>query len=120
MHISCSVLFVSVLVVLPAILLSHYPIKLFRRLLHPCLPLLLRLILSTFLDTLKGHYRDGTDGTRDYRFMSAVHFDFTCSNRLVSNVPQSNPVAISLNLYTVAICILWSVLFAIVRPCKNK
>ena len=116
-YFSCSVIFVMVLVVLPTILLCLYPVKLFRRLFHHFVHLKLRLILITFLDTFQGHYKDGTDGTRDYRFMSAVHL-------LLLGLIVLCRFDIHAVLYftqpTQAICIVGSLLFAIVRPCKNK
>ena len=113
---SCSVLFVIVLVVLPTLLLCLYPIKLFRCLLHRCLPLKLRLILSTFLDTFQGHYKDGTDGTRDYRFISAVHLILLC---LIIACRMYLRTVMNFTEPTHIICIVGSLLFAIVRPCKN-
>ncbi len=52
---------VSILIYLPTVLLLLYPFKHFRKLLSYCGP-----HAYVFLDTFQGHYKDGTNGTRDY------------------------------------------------------
>ena len=65
-----SVIFVFVL--LPPLLLLLYPTRLFRK----CLKLLgfrRWLLLHHTMDIFQGWYKDGTEGTRDYRSLSSLY-----------------------------------------------
>ena len=77
-----------VLVVLPMLLLFLYPLRCFQRLLNR-----LHLnshVLHTFMDVFQGTFKDGTNGTRDYRsfsgflllngFMMLMMFTWTLSS----------------------------------------
>ncbi len=64
---------VSILIYLPTVLLLLYPIKCFRKLLSYCGPKKYHAIY-VFIDTFQGHYKDGTNGTRDYRAASCISF----------------------------------------------
>ena len=68
-----SILLLVILLGLPVLLLCLYPIKIFRKLLSCFLPLRWQQAVSAFMDTFQGHYKDGTNGTRDYRAASAIH-----------------------------------------------
>ena len=62
----------AVFVLFPAILLFLYPCAFFQRFLN-------RIQcnfhgLRTFVDVFQGHYKDGTNGTRDFRFFSGIFF----------------------------------------------
>ena len=76
------------LVVLPMLLLFLYPLRCFQRLLNR-----LHLnshVLRTFMDVFQGTFKDGTNGTRDYRsfsgflllngFMMLMMFSWTLSS----------------------------------------
>ena len=64
-------------VVLPPALLLLYPTKCFKYCLERC-----RFrhwnSLSIFMDVFQGWYKDGTDGTYDYRAFSALYMVFRC------------------------------------------
>ena len=115
--VSCSVTLLIVFLFCPIFLLCLYPYKVFRRFLHRTLSSKLQLILCTFIDTFQGHYKDGTNGTRDYRCVSAVQLILLC-------LIVSFRIDIFTNRYTTlparVICIVGSLLFAIARPCKRK
>ena len=34
------------------------------------------LAIHAFVETSQGHYKDGTNGTKDYRAVSGLHFNF--------------------------------------------
>lgn len=55
----------------PLILLALYPLRSFQKCLDSCH--LRTRVLTTFVDSVQGCYKDGTDGTRDYRYFSAVY-----------------------------------------------
>ena len=74
-HIPYVILAITILVVfilVPPLFLFLYPTKAFRK----CLQLLkVRWdIISHIMDTFQGWYKDGTEGTRDYRFISGFYF----------------------------------------------
>ena len=64
--------FVLPLLLIPPVFLILYPFKWFQRLLQ-CLRLN-RQGLRTFVEIFQGHFKDGTEGTRDWRSFSAVYF----------------------------------------------
>ena len=57
----------------PLVLLLLYPIRFFQRVLRFLCCQDLRCVQS-FVDIFQGHYKDGTNGTRDYRFMAGFQF----------------------------------------------
>ena len=66
------VLFIFVL--LPTLLLTLYPFRAVQKCLN-LLPGRSQLFLNTFVDSFQGCYKNGTEpGTRDYRYLSALHF----------------------------------------------
>jgi hypothetical protein len=69
-HMSLSVTVIFVL--LPPLILLLYPTKLFRKFLNCCG--FRRLdILHLVMDVFQGWYKDGTEGTYDYRPLSAMY-----------------------------------------------
>jgi hypothetical protein len=67
-----SSLIIVVFIILPPLFLLLYPTKVFKK----CLQLLRTRwdIISNVMDIFQGWFKDGTEGTRDYRFISAVYF----------------------------------------------
>ena len=65
-----SIIFIFVL--LPPLLLLLYPIKLFRKCLN-CYGFRRWDILHPIMDVFQGWYKDGTEGTRDFRSLSALY-----------------------------------------------
>ena len=73
-HLPYAILAVIVLLVfniLPILLLCLYPCRCFQRFLNSCH--LRRQALHMFMETFQGCYKDGTNGTRDCRYFSAVY-----------------------------------------------
>ena len=60
--------FLSIFLILPMTLLFVYPLSCFQKTLNKTG--LNSLILRTFIDSFQGYYKDGTNGTKDYRFFS--------------------------------------------------
>ncbi len=112
---------VSILIYLPIVLLLLYPFKFFCKLLSYCGPQKYHAIY-VFLDTFQGHYKDGTNGTRDYRAASCISFILripvyyllTISNSYrFSNVVQKKS--------SLEYCfILTSLFYGVIRPCKTE
>ena len=67
-----SLFFSVVFLLIPGLLLFLYPCRFFQRLLNAihCNYFGLRI----FMDVFQGHYKDGTNSTRDYRFFSGIFF----------------------------------------------
>ena len=64
--------FIFTFTVVPTLLLFLYPCRFCQRVLNNinCNSVVLR----TFMDVFQGNYKDGTNGTRDYRFFSGIFF----------------------------------------------
>ena len=74
-HIPYAVLALSVIIIFvlpPPLLLLFFPIRLFRKLLR-CCGFKRWDILNFIMDIFQGWYKDGTEGTRDYRSVSALY-----------------------------------------------
>ena len=72
-HLPYAVLAIVVMVVviiLPLLFLIFYPMKWFQKFLN-VLPVR-RECIVIFIDCFQGYYKDGTNGTRDYRYFSVI------------------------------------------------
>ena len=67
-----AVTFLLLFAFIPGLLFLLYPCRFFQRFLNRihCNS----LALHTFMDVFQGNYKDGTNGTRDYRFFAGVFF----------------------------------------------
>lgn len=57
-------------ILLPLMFLALYPCKYFRR---KCPRLYNKPQIHAFMDCFQGHYKNGTDGTRDYRYFASFY-----------------------------------------------
>ena len=112
-----SVCVVLVFIVFPTVLLILYPTRIFRRCITCC-----RFrrwhALHTFMEAFQGQYKDGTNGTRDFRIVSALYLVFRIAVLLTYSVnPKSFVVAYG---WLIASVILTSasLFFSILRPYK--
>ena len=99
---------------LPSLLLLLYPIKCIRRFLYFVCCRRLHCI-QAFADTFQGYYKDGTDGTQDYRSMASLQFIF----RLVINLSNrwfasGLPIVHGMK-YTIVILIALSVCYLTIQ-----
>ena len=62
----------TIFVYIPIILLCCYQFKYFKRALFCCCSKR-RLVADLFMDTFQGYYKDGTNGTYDWRFLSGLY-----------------------------------------------
>ncbi|MCG8622574.1 MAG: hypothetical protein MJE68_11340 [Proteobacteria bacterium] len=112
-----STLFLTMLFALPTLLLCLYPTKILRKLLSSCVSVRWQQAIGAFVDTFQGHYKDGTNGTRDYRAASTIHLfvifliiyaSAGCHRRyFILDYIQFGFVAVSL-------------FYSLARPCKKK
>ncbi len=114
-------LFVVIVIQLPTLVLLLYPLKAFRRLLACCGS----STYSTtyfFIDTFQGHYKDGTNGSRDFRAASSISFLLRNLFCLVLANYRSRRGLPTQSDYTLMIYILViaSLFYGVVQPCKKK
>ena len=102
-----------VFIILPTVLLLAYPTRTFQKCLNCCG--LRCLPLHIFMDAFQGCYKNGTDGTRDYRYFAGLYllFRFLIFSHLLFfflNHDQGD----------VLFAIVFSFSFALCRPYKNS
>ena len=102
-----------VLIILPTLLMLVYPTRTFQKCLNCCG--LRCLPLHIFMDAFQGCYKNGTDGTRDYRYFAGLYllFRFLVASDLLNCVISNNKNP----FFFVAI---FSFSFALCRPYKNN
>ena len=104
-----------VFVVFPLLLLLLYPMRSFQRCLGYCTRIRWQF-LHTFADVFQGCYKNGTNGTRDYRYFAGLYLLFRVV-LLVGFIAQ--PSAFRW-LITIPSPVVISLLFALFRPYKNN
>ena len=112
-HLPYAILAIAVLttfIILPLLLLCLYPCQCFQKILN--FYGLRRQALHTFMDV--GYYKNGTDGTRDCRYLSAVYL----FARIVFFVIAAVSLSVSVALLYFLTGILFSFLIAVVQPYK--
>ena len=116
LSISTSILDITILVVfiiLPTVLLLAYPTRTFQKCLNCCG--LRCLPLHIFMDAFQGCYKNGTDGTRDYRYFAGLYLFFRyfiCSKFLFYFLIHNQGEAVFI--------LVFSFSFALCRPYKNN
>ena len=103
---------------IPTVLLCLYPTKFFRRLLQCCLPLRCQYGLGAFMDTFQGYYKDGNDGTRDYRAASSIHLILVFAI-VYKTVDLHHYVRGYDKNYTELCLVAGSLFYALVRLCRK-
>ena len=103
----------TIFVYIPIILLCCYPFKYFRRALFCCCSRR-KLVADLFMDTFQGYYKDGTNGTHDWRFLSGLY-----PLLLAVTLPALNR-KYHYQYGQVALYIITSAIFSILRPYKNS
>ncbi len=105
---------------MPTVLLLLYPIKCFRKLLSYCGPKKYHAIY-VFIDTFQGHYKDSTNGTRDYRAASCISFILRIpvyyliiTSNYYGGINFKNKLLLAFGF------ILTSLFYGVVQPCKRR
>ena len=99
--------------ILPIVLMLVYPTRTFQKCLNCCG--LRCLPLHIFLDAFQGCYKNGTDGTRDYRYFAGLYLLFRFL--VVSDLLH---YFITHHLNPVFVLVIFSFSFALCRPYKNN
>ena len=97
-----------VFVIFPLLLLLLYPMRSFQRCLGYCTRIRWQF-LHTFADAFQGCYKNGTNGTRDYRYFAGLYLFFRIVLLLAFIFPA----------HCMWIPVVVSLLFAHFRPYKN-
>ena len=98
-------------ILLPPLLLLFYPTACFQK----CLThyKMNSQALRTFIEIFNGHFKDGTNGTRDYRFFAGFYFILRIIALMISVIESG--------FYNLAIsAILYSFMFILVQPYKKR
>ena len=99
-------------IVLPILLLCVYPCRCFQRCLNYCN---LRVpALHIFMDTFQGHFKDGTNGTRDCRYFAAMYLIL----RVVVYVSLVFSTWYSNYWYSMSSTLVFLLLLSVFRPFK--
>ena len=115
-HLPFALLAISVLlvfVVFPLLLLLLYPMRSFQRCLGYCTRIRWQF-LNTFADAFQGCYKNGTNGTRDFRYFAGLYLFFRIVLLLAFIFPTHCMWIIVIPFFVVV-----SLLFAHFRPYKN-
>ena len=120
--VSMAILFFIILP--PILLLVAYPTRMFRKL-QDHLPPRLNIALKIFVSVYQGPYKDGTNGTRDYRilsglFLAAFLVVMTLQYGLNSMAVFSNRKPLVIWQINVISFIFFTAVFAVLRPHKSE
>ena len=103
--------------VCPTAMLCIYSIKFFQRKLNNCCSQRIQIALKTFVETFQGTFKDGLNGTRDYRISPALFAFLVMLSTILASLGKVFHVY--LILYFTVLLTLSSFLIAFVRPCKS-
>ena len=123
MHISfllISLLQYTIFVVLPSLLLALYPTRVYR---FFCQYISSRkqLAIMSFVEALNNCFRDGLNGTKDYRYFAGVSiFCFPIVDALCGIIQMAFGIAyINIDIYVCVTFPLFPLLVSYIRPCKS-
>ena len=103
-------------------MLCLYPTKLWRRLAQKVLPTRMTNAINLFMECFQGHYKNGTTGTYDYRFVSCLGFGLRLiAGFLMAGVWSRGELSDNRPITSIgSILIVTSMFYAHVRPCKKQ
>ena len=110
---------VFILVVCPGLLISIYPTRLYGKLSSQCLSARKQLAIKIFVETVNCGFKDGLNGTRDYRMIPGIMILLALTfSILMSVLPHygfdgTPPLTIGM------ILTLSAFLVSYIRPCKD-
>ena len=109
----------SIFLLFPIVSLILYPIKYFRKFLLLICCKDLRCVQS-FVDAFQGHYKDGTNGTRDLRAMASLQFVARLTLHITFRAWYSySQLIFARMVYTNILLILMSVCLFSIRPIRK-
>ena len=106
--------------VVPSLLLLLHPIPMFRERLQKCFSQRFILGLNTFIETFQSPFKDGCNGTRDYRIVPGVGATLFLLSIIIDLLAHvAHYESYCWPTFVVAFIIL-SVLCAYIHPCKSS
>ena len=111
-----AIVVLSIFNIFPLLLLCLYPCHCFQRVLNACK--LRCQALHVFMDAFQGCYKNGTNGTRECRFFSAIHLLVRISVFIAMAVSLSTSAVVAAFMVGV-IFTLFAILLAVVQPYKS-
>ena len=115
-----AILVILVFVILPPLLLILYPTRAFQKCFGVC-GLRRWHALRVFVETFQWCYKDGIEGTRDFRSLSGLYFALRTVRgigRVVADLSLGN--GIFSWIYSALLFIILLLVFALARPYKTK
>ena len=116
-----AILLLFFLGVCPTIFLCLYPIRIFRKCLYRYTTPRFQLSLNFFIETFQNCYKDGLNGTYDFRFLSSVPFLLFLSFVLLGTMPDrtkfNSHLYVTLCISLVFFCL--AIIISYVRPFKS-
>ena len=100
-------------VLIPPLLLLFYPTACIQKCLTHCK--MNSQALRTFIEIFNGYFKDGTNGTRDYRFFAGLYFILRIVTLVIANMLGLQYIAMSAVLYS-----FMAFLFILVQPYKKQ
>ena len=116
-HLPFALLAISVLatfILLPVLILLLYPTRVFQRCIGCCSTRW--HALDAFVDAFQGHYKDGTNGTPDWRYFSGLYLIF----RILAIATDALPDMEYRLVYRVTCYSSASLFFGILQPYKEN
>ena len=104
--------------VCPTALLCIYSIKMFPRKLNNCCSYRIQIVLNTFVETFQGTFKDGLNGTRNYRILPALFLIIIMVTTILASFSDVFSMYI-VGSYDIVLLVLSSFLIAFARPCKS-
>ena len=104
--------------VCPTALLCIYSIKMFRRKSNNCCSHRIQIVLNTFVETFQGTFKDGLNGTRNYRILPALVLIIIMVTTIFASFADVFSKYI-LGCYDIVLLVLSSFLISFARPCKS-
>ena len=110
---------VFILVVSPGLLISIYPTRLYGKLCSQCLSARKQLAIKIFVETVNCGFKDGLNGTRDYRMIPGIIILLALTFSILISVFPQHGFSGAQPIITGMIIILSSFLVSYLRPCKD-
>ena len=114
-----SLILVFVLVVLPGALITLYPTRLYGKLSSLCLSTRKQLAIKIFVETVNCGFKDGLNGTRDYRMIPGVMILLALVYSILMSILPHHGFDGTPPLIAGGIFVLSAFLIAYLRPCKT-
>ena len=106
------------LVVIPSLLLCVYPTRIYRYL-SRMISTRRQLAIKTFAEALHSCFKDGLNGTRDYRALAGLCLFSSLISMISFYIWEFVITAYSYDIFCGISLIVFSILFAFWRPCKS-